>query len=230
MAFESQRRFRACIFDLDGTLLYTLPTIHHYCNASLSHFHLHSITITECQELCRLSISHFYQRLLLLGGCPPDKVHELQPQIRDYDCAAYLKDFTYLTEPYPGMTETLQALRRQGMLAGVLTNKPHAIANSLVRHFFGDLVSVCIGQTPNTISKPDPRCMDEILIRLSCEKDDLVYIGDTDVDMETAQNTGVTAIAAAWGYQPLTSLLPYHPAFIAQQPTDILQFLNQSEL
>ena len=94
--------FRACVWDLDGTLLYTLPTIHHYCNQSLRHFGFHDITLDECRDLCRLSIAEFYHKLLKLGGCPPDRVAALQPAIRDYDCAAYLSDFTYLTQPYAG--------------------------------------------------------------------------------------------------------------------------------
>lgn len=79
--------FRACVWDLDGTLLYTLPTIHHYCNQSLRHFGFHDITLDECRDLCRLSIAEFYHKLLKLGGCPPDRVAALQPAIRDYDCA-----------------------------------------------------------------------------------------------------------------------------------------------
>lgn len=63
--------FRACVWDLDGTLLYTLPTIHHYCNQSLRHFGFHGITLDECRDLCRLSIAEFYHKLLKLGGCPP---------------------------------------------------------------------------------------------------------------------------------------------------------------
>lgn len=63
--------FRACVWDLDGTLLYTLPTIHHYCNQSLRHFGFHDITLDECRDLCRLSIAEFYHKLLKLGGCPP---------------------------------------------------------------------------------------------------------------------------------------------------------------
>ena len=75
--------FRACVWDLDGTLLYTLPTIHHYCNQSLRHFGFHDITLDECRDLCRLSIAEFYHKLLKLGGCPPDRVdvYKRQPHI-----------------------------------------------------------------------------------------------------------------------------------------------------
>ena len=90
--------FRACVWDLDGTLLYTLPTIHHYCNQSLRHFGFHDITLDECRDLCRLSIAEFYHKLLKLGGCPPDRVAALQPAIRDYDCAGVPQRF-HLSHP-----------------------------------------------------------------------------------------------------------------------------------
>lgn len=220
------QNFRACIFDLDGTLLYTLPTIHYNCNASLAHFGFHGISLPACRDLCRLSIAQFYHRLLELGGCPADRIADLQPQIRDYDCAEYLKDFTYLTEPYEGISETLRELRARGIRTGVLTNKPRDVAQSLMDHFFGDLIELCIGQTPDTISKPDPRSMDGILSGLSLTREEIVYVGDTDVDMQTARNTGVFPVAASWGYQPLDALMPYAPGLIAEQAADVLKLFE----
>ena len=214
--------FRACVWDLDGTLLYTLPTIHHYCNQSLRHFGFHGITLDECRDLCRLSIAEFYHKLLKLGGCPPDGVAALQPAIRDYDCAAYLSDFTYLTQPYAGVCETLAELNRRGIKNAVLTNKPNAVACALIDRFFGDAMELCVGQMPETISKPDPHSMDPVLERLGIPREQILYVGDTDVDMQTARNTQTAAAAAAWGYQPLEMLLPYHPEFIVRRPKQLL--------
>lgn len=224
MTSVPQLRFRACVFDLDGTLLYTLPTIHHYCNRSLAHFGLQSIAIEDCQELCRLSIAQFYQRLLALGGCAPEHIEALAPQIRDYDCAIYLENAIHLTTPYDGVAALLQTLQARGVPVGVLTNKPHALAQSVVQHFFGDLVSVCVGQTPDSISKPDPRSMDAVLQSLGAERGEVLYVGDTDIDMQTARNTGVSAAAVTWGYQPLSALMPYEPALVVQDPMELLKF------
>ncbi|MDO4269668.1 MAG: HAD family hydrolase [Eubacteriales bacterium] len=214
--------FRACVWDLDGTLFYTLPTIHHYCNASLRHFGFHEISLDECRDLCRLSIAHFYHRLLELGGCPADEIERLSPRIRDYDCESYLADFAYLTEPYEGIRETLAALQSKGIRNGVLTNKPDAIARSLVERFLGGLIDVCVGQTPDSISKPDPRSMDGVLNALSVSRGEVLYVGDTDVDMQTAKNTRVAAAAALWGYQPIEALAPYAPAFVVRAPAELI--------
>lgn len=213
---------QVCVWDLDGTLLYTLPTIHYYCNQSLVHFGLHEITLAECQDLCRLSIAHFYHKLLALGGCPAEEIDRLQPAIRDYDCASYLRNFTYLTTPYPGVADTIRTLRARGIRSACLTNKPNDVACSLIGHFFGGLIDVCIGQTPDSISKPDPCSMDRMLELLGVGRDEVLYIGDTDVDMETARNTRTAAAAAAWGYQPLSVLEAYHPAYILHEPGELL--------
>ena len=157
-----------------------------------------------------------------LGGCPPDRVAALQPAIRDYDCAAYLSDFTYLTQPYAGVCETLTELNRRGIKNAVLTNKPNAVACALIDRFFGDTMELCVGQTPETISKPDPHSMDPVLERLGIPREQILYVGDTDVDMQTARNTQTAAAAAAWGYQPLEMLLPYHPEFIVRRPKQLL--------
>lgn len=214
--------FRVCVWDLDGTLFYTLPTIHHYCNRSLRHFGLGEISLDACRSLCRLSIGEFYKRLLVLGGCPGGEVDRLAPLIRDFDCEIYLKDFTYLTRPYDGIPETLLEMRKRGVTSAVLTNKPHAIACSLVKRFLGESITLCIGQTPTSISKPDSRSLDRILEVLQAERRQVIYVGDTDVDMLTAKNAGVACAAALWGYQPPEVLEPYAPAFMAAAPWDLL--------
>lgn len=219
--------FRACVWDLDGTLLYTLPTIHHFCNLSLRHFGFGQIEMDTCRDLCRLSIAEFYQGLLKLGGCPAGDIEHLAPRIRDFDRDSYLKDFSYLTAPYDGIPETLLALQQRGVLNAVLTNKHHALACALIERFFGGSIAVCMGQTPDSISKPDPRSMDGILQALGVARGEVLYVGDTDVDMLTAQNTGVSCAAALWGYQPREALAPFAPLCLANVPQDILALFEK---
>lgn len=101
------------------------------------------------------------------------------------------------------MCETLAELNRRGIKNAVLTNKPNAVACALIDRFFGDAMELCVGQMPETISKPDPHSMDPVLERLGIPREQILYVGDTDVDMQTARNTQTAAAAAAWGYQPL---------------------------
>ena len=123
--------------------------------------------------------------------------------------------------------KTLEALRAKGVKNAVLTNKPDAVACSLIGRFFGSLIDICVGQTPDSISKPDSRSMDGVLQALGVSRDEVVYIGDTDVDMQTAHNTHTTAAAAVWGYQPLSMLLPYEPTFIVRTPQELIPIFQE---
>ena len=192
---------RACIFDLDGTLADTLPTVHHYCCSSLTHFGLGPVTLDQCRGLCRLSIAEFYPQLLRLGGCPEERVESLREPIRQYDLESYLQDIFYLTRPYPGTDRLLGQLRELGIVTAVLTNKPAPLAQSLMTALFPGLLDEIDGQTPESVSKPDPRSLTGLLDRLGVDRADCLYVGDTDVDMRTAQGAEVSVCAVTWGYQ-----------------------------
>lgn len=213
---------RGCVFDLDGTLVNTLPTVHYFCNQSLAHFGLSPIPEDECRKLCRLPIATFYHRLLELGGCPKERVEALSAPIRDYDLSIYLKNYRYLTQPYPGITELLRELRSRGAVTAVLTNKPAPVAESLMADLFPGMFDLVRGQTPDTISKPDPRSLWDLLHDLKVEREECVYVGDTDVDMKTASSAGVLAAAATWGFQEREILLSFQPGFVADHPMDLL--------
>jgi len=213
---------RACVFDLDGTLADTLPTVHYYCCRSLAHFGLGTVTLEQCRGLCRLSIAEFYPRLLRLGGCAPERIEELREPIRQYDLNSYLQDIFYLTRPYPGIKALLGRLKEMGVCTAVLTNKPAPLAGSLMDALFPGLLDEIAGQTPDSVSKPDPRSLTGLLERLGVDRKDCLYVGDTDVDMRTAQGAGVPACAAAWGYQTREELSVFSPAWFADTPEELL--------
>ncbi|WP_411677477.1 HAD family hydrolase [Caproicibacter sp.] len=214
--------FRACIFDLDGTLLDTLPTLCRCCNASLAHFSLSPVSAEQCRGLCRLPIAEFYPRLLQLGGCPDDRSAELVEPIRQYDLEIYLKDPCAQTSPFPGIPELLRELRRRGTATAVLTNKPAPLAEQVVSSFFPGLLNSVAGQTPDTISKPDPRSLLHLIQSLSLSREECLFVGDTDVDMRTARAAGVPLAAVAWGYQDPRSLSAYEPDWIVRSPEELL--------
>ena len=218
---------RGCVFDLDGTLVNTLPTVHHYCNLSLAHFGFCSIAEDECRKLCRLPIASFYHRLLQLGGCPEERIEELAPEIRDYDLAIYLKDFQYLTRPYPAIPGLLRELRERRAVLAVLTNKPAPVAESLMESLFPGMFDIVRGQTPETISKPDPRSLWNLLDDLGLAREECVYVGDTDVDMETAQNTGMDCMLVSWGFREAEALMRLAPRYLVSDPAEMPALILQ---
>lgn len=218
--------FKACIFDLDGTVINTLPTVHHYCNISLSNFGFTSISEKECRNLCRLPIGEFYHELLRLGGCPESEVSSIAPKIRDFDLMCYSKAPFIFSYPYQGVTELLVKLKDAGIVLGVLTNKPDTLAQTLISSFYTNLFDRVMGQTPTTISKPDPRCLTNFIETLNLKKENCLYVGDSDIDMITAKDAKVPVAAATWGFQSREHLLEYKPEYIASDPLELLKIFN----
>lgn len=218
--------FKACIFDLDGTLVDTLPTVHYYCNRSLTHFGFSPVTMEQCQTLCRLSISEFYSRLLRMGGCPDGKVDDLKDLIRAYDLEIYSKDIYHLTRPYPGVLDLIQQLNELGVRTAVLTNKPAPLAEALMNDMFSGLFDVVAGQTPDSISKPDPRSLTNLIAALDLPQHVCLYAGDTDVDMITAHAAGVSKCAVTWGYQSTEELLQFSPDYIVNTSDQLLSIFQ----
>ncbi len=218
---------RACVFDLDGTLVDTLPTVHHYCCATLVHFGLNPVTLDQCRGLCRLSIAQFYPQLLRLGGCPEERIEPLLEPVRQYDLDSYLQDIFYLTRPYPGIKALLEGLRGLGVASAVLTNKPAPLAQALMDALFPGLLDEVAGQTPDSVSKPDPRSLTGLLERMGVDRESCLYVGDSDVDMITAQNAGIAACAVTWGYQTREELSVFSPAWFAGSAEELLDICRQ---
>ena len=111
--------YKACIFDLDGTLLNTLPTIVHYGNHTLKTFGFQEIEADYYGSICGLSFKEYYESLLRYGGCPEKDVEELADRVGHHDLEMYTKDPFYLTEPFAGVPEILTALKQRDVRLAV---------------------------------------------------------------------------------------------------------------
>lgn len=218
---------RCFLFDLDGTLLNTLPSMYHCCNHTLAQMGLNHISMEQCRVLCRLPIVGYYEELLRLGGCPPVEAAARQAEAYEIYMQEYEIDPLHLTEPFLGMKETLIQLRERGYRLGVLTNKARSLADATVAHFFPDLFELVVGQTPESISKPDARAMQGVLQAMKLSAEACIYVGDTDVDICTGQNAGVEVCLAAWGYQTLAEMHPLVPNYIANTPPRLLELADR---
>ena len=128
--------------------------------------------------------------------------------------------------PYPGVPELLALLQERGIKLAVASNKYQAATRKLIAHFFPSIqFTEVLGQREGVKAKPDPSIVNEIVERASISKESTLYVGDSDVDMQTAINSEVTSCGVTWGFRPRTELEKYAPDHIAEKAEDILKFI-----
>lgn len=127
------------------------------------------------------------------------------------------------TAPYPGIMDMLATLQANGKAVAVVSNKFYAATQQLVRHFFSDYVSVAIGEREDIKKKPAPDTVMEALRQLHKPVSTAVYIGDSDVDIDTAKNCGMPCISVLWGFRDKPFLIDHGATTFAATPADILK-------
>ena len=146
-------------------------------------------------------------------------------------CQTYLELFAEFcmdgVAPYSGMAETLRVLHETGMRLGVLTNKPQERAEENIFGFFGtDIFDAVCGITAERRPKPDAAALLAILRQWEIAPDHCLYVGDTNTDMQTAQNAGMPKAGALWGFRGREELARFQPEFLLKQPLEILSVLG----
>lgn len=214
---------KACIFDLDGTLLNTLTTITYYVNEALKREGAKEINEKTCRTIVGKGARNLLERSLLHVG---HTVADFEAFFKAYD-AHYNADPAYLTAPYDGICELLVRLREMGMRIAVLSNKPEGAVRPLVEKFFGANVDVLSGGKVGVPLKPDPLAVAPVLEALGLSAAQTAFIGDSGEDMETAKNYGAAlAIGVTWGYRDREDLLTRGADALAETPDDILKALK----
>ena len=214
---------KACIFDLDGTLLNTLTTITHYVNEALHRAGGRSITEQKCRTLVGKGARNLLTRALAEVGV---EVADFEAFFSAYD-TQYNAAPAYLTEPYGGILPLLASLKEKGMRIAVLSNKPEGAVRPLVEKFFGDTVEVLSGGKTGVALKPDPAAVRPVLDALGLFAEQTAFIGDSGEDIQTAKNYGAAlSIGVTWGYRDREELLSKGADALADRPEDILSILG----
>lgn len=214
---------KACIFDLDGTLLNTLTTITYYVNHSLKSAGADTISEETCRILVGKGARNLLERALAHVG---HEVENFEAFFLSYD-ATYNADPAYLTEPYPGICDLLSELKERGVRIAVLSNKPEGAVRPLVEKFFGDAVQVLAGGKKGVALKPHPDAVAPVLSALGLSAEETAFIGDSGVDMETAKNYGAgLAIGVTWGYRDAEELRACGADALAATAADVLHALG----
>ncbi len=213
---------RAVIFDLDGTLADTLEDIAGAVNRALG---AHGLAVHSLDDYCKMIGDGFLtlvQRALPADLCTVDLVAEVRAKAAD-DYASHCLD---RTSSYPGVPGLLEALAGRGVPMAVLSNKPHELTLLVVRGLFPNTPFTIIrGELDAFPRKPDPTSALDIAKRLGMAPRDVLYLGDSNVDMETARGAGMVALGAGWGFRGEAELLASGAKAVLATPGELLDYL-----
>lgn len=195
---------KACVFDLDGTLLNTLPTIAHYVNVMLTRYGIAPYETEEYRAFVGNGSRDLLRRALLGREAKVSDFEAFHAEyVKNYDC-----DPAYLTVPYEGVYELLSLLRARGCRLAVLSNKPDSSIKLLVDRFFPNTFDIVRGAREGIALKPAPDALLDILKAFASSPDECFYVGDGKPDMLLARDAGVAVpVAALWGFTPSEELL-----------------------
>ena len=208
-----------CIFDLDGTLLNTLPTIAYYGNCALEKFGFPKIEEERYKHLIGDGRDVLIHRMLAEFGADTDENFE---KVRAAYDTLYEADYMYLAKPYPHIEEMLGELKKRSIKLAVLSNKPDNVARPIVQSTFGDTFSEIWGKRDDFPTKPNPTAALEICRIMNEDVNNTVFIGDTAVDIKTGKNAGFYTIGVEWGFRDRKELEDAGADFIAKSALDIV--------
>ena len=212
------------IFDLDGTLLNTIADLAAATNYALQACGYPTHDTDAYRFFVGKGINKLFERALPEGTRSKENVLKIRSLFVPY----YNEHNADLSRPYPGIENLLETLQKKGYMLAVASNKYHEATQKLIKQYFPRINFLAIlGQRENIPAKPDPQVVYEIMEKAGVERNEVVYIGDSSVDMQTGANAGVTTIGVCWGFRPRTELEAYNPSLIAEQAEDILQFLEK---
>ena len=211
------------IFDLDGTLIDTRKDIADACNYALGRCGYPPRNLEEYNMLVGRGIYNLFRSALPQGKADEATV----AQMAEYFIPYYNEHKCDFTKPYDGIMETLEILSQNGIRFAVASNKYQEGTEQLVEKFFGKYEFVRIlGQRDGMPIKPDPLIVAEAMEGLpGITEDEVVYCGDSDVDMQTGLNAGVKTIGVTWGFRSREELEACSPWALADKPQDIIDII-----
>ena len=209
------------IWDMDGTLMDTLQDLAVAVNHALRKYNMPERTM----EQIRRSVGNGVRRLVMLSV--PEGEHNPQFQdVFDEFRSWYLLHCEDHTVPYDGIQEVLHELKAAGYRMAIVSNKLQEGIDELHRRWFSDTIDVAIGERPGIARKPAPDMVRLAMSELGASVGDSVYIGDSDVDLATARNSGLQCISVLWGFRTREELLQVGADCFAESPQDIRLILN----
>ena len=213
---------KAIIFDLDGTLIDSLPDIFDNITIMLEKFGYEKRTYKEV-----MSYIGNGARMLVKSSLPEGETEERIDECLGYYNGIYTSGGSPKTKLFDGIKETLVELKKRGYKLAILTNKPQITTDNVYKTYMSDLgFDEVVGQRPGAKIKPDPTEALKILSKLSVKVESAYFIGDGETDAELAKRGNLQGISVLWGYRDKATLAQYGAVNFAEKPSDLLEFIK----
>ena len=199
-------KYKLAIFDMDGTILDTLVDLAEAVNYALRKAGLPERSLQEVRSY----LGNGMLRLIRLAA-PEDASAELLAELKEIFTEYYKAHCSAHTRPYDGVVELIEELRARGVKTAVVSNKPDFGVQLLVQDYFPTSFDAAVGERIGIAKKPAPDSVNEVLRLLNISREEAVYIGDSEVDIETARNAGMTGLIVTWGFRDEAYLLSLKP-------------------
>ena len=213
--------YQLLIFDLDGTILDTLEDLYLSVNYALKKQDFPERSLEEVRNFVGNGIRKLIERAVP-EGTEEQKIQQVHQEFTEY-YALHCKDNT---RPYAGITEVLKTCREKGIKTAVVSNKADYAVQILCKDYFPELFDIAVGEKQGVKRKPAPDSVQAVLNALQIPKEQALYIGDSDVDIQTAENAGMHCISVTWGFRNREFLIQHHAEKLVSSPEELLLLIQ----
>lgn len=214
------KKYDTVIFDMDGTLLDTLYDLYHAVNHALREMNMPERSLDEVRAFVGNGVRKLMERAVP-KDCGEADFEKAFAAFKAY----YALHNNDCTKAYDGVVELLRQLKAEGYALAIVSNKLDSAVKTLSRDYFEGIVTVAIGDQEGLAKKPAPDMVEAALRELGKTKEAAVYVGDSDVDLLTARNSGVPCISVLWGFRDREFLLEHGADRFARTPMEIKKYL-----
>lgn len=211
---------KVVIFDLDGTLLNTLEDLRDSVNTALQKYDLPTRTLEEVRAFVGNGL-----RNLMIQAVPDGEVNPVFEEVFEFFRDYYKTHCNIKTAPYDGIMELMEELKKRNVKTAIVSNKVDAGVKELNKKHFAKFTEFAIGERVGISRKPAPDSVNEVIKILDVDKTQVLYVGDSDVDILTARNAGVRCISVTWGFRDAQFLIDHGAEVLISKPLELINYL-----